>query len=406
MIRPSSLLLMLTVTITLAESNFPYLGTDLSKSRITLEQIISAGPPPQGIPALGFTGDRTERIAATATPRFVAVAEARFLTPEEPVLVYGSKAYPLQILRWHEIVNDGPVSVTYSPLCNSAVVFQRRVALNDSEREAVLRANPRAAIATLDAALKASYTAQTGQPAPAWGLEVSFGTSGMLYNANPLIFDSATGSVFSQITGEGAVGVLSGTRLLRLPAQVVSFSTFRGAFPNGQVLSIETGFSRAYAQNPYLGYDRPDEPPLLYLGNLDNRLAPKERVVSVEVGQQSVAFPLTNLSQRRVLNDQLGGIEIAVWWAAGTRSALDANSFERAKDVGAVGVFNRRLEGRSLTFRFDNGSWVDQETSSRWNLLGQATDGTLKGKQLEAIPHDTPLWFAHAAFRPNTQIRR
>ncbi|MDX2006847.1 MAG: DUF3179 domain-containing protein [Meiothermus sp.] len=400
------ILSLLCTVSSLAESNFPYLGTDVSKARIALEQIISAGPPPQGVPALGFTGDRNGRITATAAPKFVALADARLLSPEEPVVVVGSKAYPLRILRWHEVVNDGTLIVTYSPLCNSAAVYDRRVALSDAEREAVLRLDPRASVAALDPAFKAAYSAQTGQPAPNWGLEVSFGTSGMLYRANPLIFDSATGSVFAQMTGEGAVGALSNTRLLRIPSQVVSFAAFSRAFPGGQVLSTETGFTRAYAQNPYFGYDRPDEPPLLYLGNIDTRLQPKERVVALEVGQQSVAYPFSLIAQRQAVNDQLGGLEVAVWWAAGTRSALDANSFEQARDVGAVGVFSRRLEGRTLSFRFEAGSWVDQETNSRWNILGQATDGALRGKRLETLAHDTPLWFAQAAFRPNTQIRR
>lgn len=392
-----------------AESNFPYLGTDTSKATLPLDQILSAGPPPQGVPALGFSGNPTDQIPPTAAPRFIPVAEARWLAPEEPVIVYGGRAYPLQILLWHEIVNQSlelPVAVTFCPLSDSALVFDRRVPLSDAQREAVLKLNPKAKIAPLEAGFRAAYKAQTGEEAPPWGLEVTFGTSGMLYNANTLMFDSATGSVFPQISGEGRVGTLTGVRLLRYPAQVVGFAEFARAYPRGQVLSRETGFTRPYDQNPYLGYDRADIPPFLEVGVRDSRLPAKERVVALELAAEPVAYAFSTLAEKRVINDTLTGLDLVVWWSPGTRSALDASPIAKSKDIGAVGVFKRSLEGRVLNFTWDGRGWVDRETGSRWNLLGQAIQGPLAGRRLEPIPYESALWFAWAAFRPTTQIRR
>lgn len=393
----------------LAESNFPYLGTDTAKANLPLDQILSAGPPPQGVPALGFSGNSTGQIPPTAAPRFIPVGEARWLSPEEPVIVYGGRAYPLQVLLWHEIVNQSleePVAVTFCPLSDSALVFDRRVPLSNAQREAVLKLNPKAKIAPLDAGFRAAYKLQTGQEAPPWGLEVTFGTSGMLYNSNTLMFDSATGSIFPQISGEGGVGTLAGARLLRYPAQVVSFAEFVRAYPGGLVLSRETGFTRPYEQNPYLGYDRMDTPPFLDLGARDNRLPPKERVVALELIAEPVVYPFSTLAEKRVINDTVGGIELVVWWTPETRSALDASPIAKSRDIGAVGVFKRSLEGRTLNFVWDGRGWVDQESGSRWNLLGQAVEGPLKGKRLAAVPYENALWFAWSAFRPNTQIRR
>lgn len=399
-------LAMLLLVWASAESNFPYLGTDTSKARIDLEQILSAGPPPQGIPALGFTGDRNGYLPPTPSGQLVPVAQATGLNPEEPVIVYASKAYPLRILLWHEIINDSlaPLAITFSPSTNSTAVFDRRIAITDTEREAVLKLNPKAKIAALDATYKAMYKAQTAQDAPEWGLEVSFGTSGMLYNANTLIFDSLTSTVFSQLSGRGAVGLLADRSLLRYPSQVVSLAAFAKAYPGGQVFSLSTGFDRNYNQNPYFGYERSGQTALM-MGVVDGRVAVKERIVGLELGNQGVAYTYNNLASKRVINDTVGTTDLVVWWAPNTRSVLDAGRIDQAKDVGAVGVFNRKLGSRTLNFVWDKDAWVDQETKSRWNILGQAVAGPMQGQQLEAIAHNSAFWFAWAAFWPNTELK-
>ena len=392
------------------------IGVDVDRATIPIDGILSGGPPPQGIPALGFSGDHAGAAGPSPAPQFVTQAEAAaWLGEEEPVIALSlggeSRAYPLQILTWHEIVNDTlggvPVAVTFCPLCNSALAFDRRVPLSAESEAAVRAANPEATIQDVpedETFVSALESADTDKPNAV--LEVTFGVSGLLYNSNLLMFDTAASTLWSQLTGEGAVGALSGVQLARYPAQIVSFEEFRAAFPGASVLSRETGFSRDYGANPYVGYDRADEPPFLFSGETDGRLPPKTRVITLERAGDAVAFPFDALQEARVVNTDVGGAPVTVFWQEGTTSALDARAIAESADVGAAGVFDRRVDGKTLTFSWNGETFVDEETRSSWNLLGQATSGELFGTALSPIVHDNTLWFAWAAFRPDTRIAR
>ncbi|MCZ6553749.1 MAG: DUF3179 domain-containing protein [SAR324 cluster bacterium] len=335
-------------------------NTDFSKVAIDLREIVSGGPPRDGIPPI----DR---------PSFETVDEASgWLDPTEPVIVYeeqgDARAYPLQILIWHEIVNDvvagRPVVVTFCPLCNSALVFDRRV---DGE--------------VLD-----------------------FGTTGKVRHSDLVMWDRQTESWWQQLTGEGIVGTHAGKKLTFLSAPLVAYETFRRAFPEGQVLSKDTGFARPYGNNPYVAYDSPGGRPFLYRGEIDPRLAPMERVVTVESGGWARAYPYALLAKEGVVQDSLNGSELVVFHQPGARSALDRSVIAASRDVGAVGVFRRELEGRMLSFRRVEGGFEDRETGSRWNLLGRAVAGPLQGKRLEPIVHANHFAFAWFAFRPDSTL--
>ena len=335
-------------------------NTDFSKVAIDLREIVSGGPPRDGIPPI----DR---------PSFETVDEASgWLDPTEPVIVYeeqgDARAYPLQILIWHEIVNDvvagRPVLVTFCPLCNSALVFDRRV---DGE--------------VLD-----------------------FGTTGKVRHSDLVMWDRQTESWWQQLTGEGIVGTHAGKKLTFLSAPLVAYETFRRAFPEGQVLSKDTGFARPYGNNPYVAYDAPGGRPFLYRGEIDPRLAPMERVVAVESGGWARAYPYALLAKEGVVQDSLNGSELVVFHQPGARSALDRSVIAASRDVGAVGVFRRELEGRMLNFRRVEGGFEDRETGSRWNLLGRAVAGPLQGKRLEPIVHANHFAFAWFAFRPDSTL--
>ena len=374
---------------------------------------MSGGPPPNGIPALGFTGDWQGAAAPTQDPIFVSQDEAAdWLEPQEPVIVFSlngeTRAYPLQILTWHEIVNDTvggvPVAVTFCPLCNSALAFDRRLPLTAEEVTEVSALNSKVAPTEPDEAFLEAYRVQ-GEAAEVTALlPVTFGVSGTLYNSNLLMFDTATSTLWSQLLGVGNVGSLSGTRLLRYPAQIVSFAEVREAAPEAPVLSQDTGFARRYGQNPYVGYDDADSPAFLFAGTPDGRLAPKARVVSIDAPAEAVAYPLEALEAAGVVNDTVGDRPVTLFWQAGTASALDAASIAAGRDVGAVGVFERALDGQTLTFRSSAGTFIDEETGSTWNVLGTATAGPLAGEQLTKVVHDNTLWFAWAAFKPDTRI--
>jgi hypothetical protein len=334
--------------------------TDFSRHTVPYSDIVSGGVPRDGIPPLDI-------------PMFDSTADAEtWLEGHEPVIAFemdgDARAYPLQVLTWHEIVNDKvggvPVTVTFCPLCNSAIVFDRR----------------------LD------------------GVIHDFGTSGKLRNSDLIMWDRQTESWWQQLTGEGIVGELAGKRLTFLPAAIVSFSDFRDASPDGKVLSRDTGYDRPYGRNPYSGYDRADNPPFLFDGDSDGRLQPKERVAAATIGDVDVAFPFSVLEQERAVNYTVDGQDVVVFFKSGTASALDASSISESRDVGATGLFSAEVDGRKLTFQSDGARFVDNETGSVWNILGHATEGALAGTRLTPIVHGNHFWFAWGAFKPDTLI--
>ena len=280
-----------------------------------------------------------------------------------------ARAYPLQILTWHEIVNDSigdvPVAVTFCPLCNSAIAFDRR----------------------LD------------------GVELEFGVSGNLRNSDLIMYDRQTHSWWQQFTGEGIVGQYAGRALDHLSAAIVSFADFKAAYPEGKVLSRETGYARQYGRNPYAGYDTYDGNPFLFSGDLDGRLLPVERVIAVTIEGVDVAFPLKVLQEEGVINYEVGASQIAVFHKFGTTSALDANSIAESRDVGAAGVFDAVLDGQTLTFSIhQDGRIVDDQTGSVWDILGNAVEGALAGQSLTPVVHGNHFWFAWAVFKPETIV--
>jgi hypothetical protein len=330
---------------------------------VPLEEIVSGGPPKDGIPAL----DR---------PRFVSVSQGnRWLSDREPVVALvereEAKAYPLQILLWHEIVNDvvggRPVAVTYCPLCNTALTFDRR----------------------LDGAV------------------LDFGTTGRLRHSDLVMYDRQTESWWQQATGEGIVGRYASRQLELVSAPLVSWKDFKTNYPDGRVLSRQTGFDRPYGSNPYARYDDAMGSPIaaFFRGRADRRLPAMERVVTVTLDGQDVAYAFSGLRRRHAINDRLGDFPIAVFWAAGTASAVDNREVSRGRDVGATGVFDRRVEGRTLEFEGGSGGvFRDRQTGSEWNLLGQCVRGALKGRRLMPVPHGNHFWFAWAVFKPTTRL--
>jgi hypothetical protein len=335
-------------------------NTDWSKRTIEYDELLSGGPPRDGIPSID-------------DPEFISPEDAaEWLADNEPVIALeiegDARAYPLQILTWHEIVNDTieevPVLVTFCPLCNSAITFDRRLG----------------------------------------GEVYEFGTSGLLRNSDLVMYDRTTESLWQQLTGEAIVGDLVGQRLTFLPSSLVSFDDFRETYPGGIVLSRDTGYSRDYGRNPYAGYDTIGRSPFLFTGPEDGRLPAVERVVTVALDSVDVAYPLSVLSEVGVIHDTQDGQDLVVFHADGTSSALGASVIAKGEDVGATGVFDPNLEGQMLTFAVDGGRIVDEQTGSTWNVLGQAIDGALAGSNLEPIVHGDHFWFAWAAFKPDTII--
>lgn len=336
-------------------------STDFSRRSISFSEILSGGPPKDGIPAID-------------NPQFISVSEAdEWLEDLEPVTVFQEgdavRIYPFQILIWHEIVNDvvggRPVAVTFCPLCNTAIVFDATV---------------------------------NGQP-------LDFGTTGRLRFSNLLMYDRQTETWWQQASGDAVIGELLGTQLTFLPASYISWAEARDTYPDAQVLSRETGNQRDYGRNPYAGYDNVNSSPFLYDGpTTPGQLPAMARITTVELNGDAVAYPNAVLQEVGVANDTIGDTDIAVFWQPGLASALGNSSIAQGEDVGASGVFERTLNGQTLTFTTDGQTITDEQTGSVWNILGQATEGELAGKQLIPVVKVDHFWFSWAAFRPDTRI--
>jgi Protein of unknown function (DUF3179) len=338
--------------------------TDFDKHSVALYDFRSGGPGKDGIPAIDH-------------PKFASIGEAdRFLAPREPVAVLDVggdvHAYPLQILVWHEIVNDEidgePVAVTYCPLCNSTVAFSREVD----------------------------------------GRTLDFGTTGMLRNSDLVMYDRQTESWWQQLTADAVVGELTGAELAVLPSEILPWSEFRRLHPDGDVLSRDTGFDRPYGENPYRGYDDPNSRPFLYYGRTNDALPPKERVAAITTaGGGAVVYPFERLAREAPINDEVDRRPIVVMFDRAVTSPLDASSIPAGREVGTAAVFDRTVRGRTLSFQAGSGPGEvrDRETGSTWDLSGRATAGPLAGARLGQIPHDDQFWFALAAFHEHPDIR-
>jgi len=268
---------------------------DFSKRSIDLGEIFSGGPPRDGIPAID-------------KPEFATVAEAEKmgLADREAVIAVAIggdvRAYPLRILMWHEIVNDTvggvPVAVTFCPLCNSAVVFDRRVA----------------------------------------GRTLDFGTTGRLRNSDLVMYDRQTESWWQQFLGEAIVGTLTGKRLKMLAVRVESFARFKARKATGKkVLVPGDPGRRPYGRNPYTAYDSRSQPYPFFRGSLPKGISPLERVVVV--GKRAWAFSLVKAKRRIEAGD------LVITWESGQASALDTPVIARGKDVGNVVVQRRSGQG-------------------------------------------------------------
>ncbi len=379
----------------MAETGSDYSSIDYDRepgpSALRGDRFAPEFPPPLIDPELIVSGGvPPDAIVPVDSPTFMAVADVRFLQPSEAVIVVEAgidddthdrevKAYPVQIMIWHEIVNDViggvPVSVTYCPLCNSAVAFERQ--LGDR---------------LLD-----------------------FGTSGELYQSALVMYDRQTESLWAHFNGRGLVGHYAGAELTVVPAQTMSFEQLVQEHPDALVLTRDTGASRAYGVNPYTGYDDERSEPFdpFFAGEVDPRLDPKARVVGLVIGRaEPMAVRITDIEQPSVIevpgSDGAGtdSANFVVFHKPGLASALDRAAVATGRDVGQTGVFVPRADGEELTFRATDGGFVDEETGSVWTIAGEAVDGPLAGFRLEPVPHLNTFWFAWSAYYPETGVQK
>ena len=295
MTRPLLVILLLAMAPVLAQAD-PVRwkregwATNFERASIDVTEILSGGPPKDGIPSID-------------DPQFVALSESD-LADIEPVIsleINGdARAYPLQILIWHEIVNDTvggvPVAVTYCPLCNSAVVFERTI-----------------------------YDQVT-----------TFGTTGKLRNSDLVMYDRATETWWQQFIGEAIIGELTGTALVARPAWLLSMAEFRAEHPDGLVQVPTTPGLRPYGRNPYVGYDS-SRTPFLYRGDMPEGITPMARVVVVRTDDRNTPLVVAMDTVRMGRLYEQDGYRLT--WTAGQASAIDRERIEEGRDVGTIRAY-------------------------------------------------------------------
>ena len=263
---------------------YEWQNTDFSKASLNLREIMSGGVAKDAIRSID-------------NPEFTAVKNDKDITKFEPVITVfkngKAKAYPLRYLTRHEIVNDifedQPIAVSFCPLCNSSVVFER----------------------VLD------------------GVPVEFGTTGKLHNSDLVMYDRKTQTWWQQYNGMGIVGELTGAKLKVVPSRLESLTLFKQRFPNGEIMTAPNGNSSGYGHNPYTRYDS-SEAPFLYRGDYEGKIPALARVVVVG----NVGYALSYLSKIETLEKD----NIRITWQAGQNSALDSAQISNGKDVGNIVV--------------------------------------------------------------------
>ncbi|WP_375177184.1 DUF3179 domain-containing protein [Marinobacter mobilis] len=253
-------------------------GFDLSNALIPVDQILSGGPPRDGIPSID-------------QPRFEPAAEARLWRSDDIVMSYDvagtSYAYPIGILNWHEIVNhrfdSGRVLITFCPLCGTGIGFDPTVA----------------------------------------GRDLTFGVSGLLYNSDLLMYDHQTESLWSQLEGRAVSGPLAGTRLVPVPVRHERWQSWRERVGDqGRVLSTDTGHTRNYRRSPYGDYDHSER--IYFPVSHSSRLFhPKTWVLGWQHNGEARAWPFPELAEAGAeVEDEIGGLAVVIHYDDSVPSAV------------------------------------------------------------------------------------
>lgn len=330
---------------------------DGTKYLIHPSNLLSGGPPKGGIGV-----DRG--IPAIVNPKFIPVSEADKILSDNDIIfgiaVEGeARAYPKDILVWHEIVNDNfgdkPVLVTYCPLCGTGIAFER----------------------TID------------------GEAVRFGTSGKLYNSNLVMYDEKTETYWTQVGGLAVLGPLTGMKLKQVPIDTVFYGDWKRIHPDTKVLSRDTGYIRPYGTDPYGDYYTSS-----FVGFgatfTDTRLHPKTMVAGIVIGETSKAYPVPEVAKVGLVNDVVAGREILVTFDP---------SITIAPEINPLQVYDRNFEGQILEFEIRDGKLFDKQTNTQWDFnTGEGLSGINAGNKLERIDRESDMWFSWLSFHPDTEL--
>lgn len=293
-------------------------------------------------------------------PRYGDANGLPWLRDSDLVIGYMSEsdayAYPVKVLNFQELVNDVidgvPLLVSYCPLCASGVVYSREVE----------------------------------------GRTLLFGNTSALFQSDLVMFDHQTGSYWFQVLGEAIVGTMTGTRLTPLPAMTITWGKWKRLHPDTRLLVSDgrVPFGSRFASDPFEGFgeslDSGRFPFPVSEDRLDSRLRASEIVITAEVDSGIKAYPIRLIGDSAV-NDRVGGQPVVVFSRGSTGSAFLAT-----------------VSGNQLTFQFKDGLFVDQQTGSTWDDVGQSVAGPLIGARLEPVPSRRAFWFSIAGAVPGLEL--
>jgi hypothetical protein len=319
--------------------------------QIDKSNVYDGGPGRDGIPSID-------------NPKFKKKEFITYLNEND--LVVGikhngvTKAYPHQILDWHEIVNDDvgdvKVAITYCPLTGSALAWDRVVD----------------------------------------GKTTTFGVSGLLYNNNLIPYDRNTGSNWSQMLVESISGKMAGEKAETYNVVETTWENWKEMYPNTLVLTRETGYNRDYGIYPYGDYKSNHTELLFPVTNTDDRLKNKQRVLGVKIGNAEKAYPLNTFAAKTfVTHDNVGGTEVVV---AGNIQRNFIVAFEQRLNDGTLLEFEA-VDDQGQVILTDN-------EGNNWNIFGKAVSGPRTGQKLSKPLSYIAYWFAWAAFYPETDVRK
>ncbi len=328
----------------------------------TFRSVNRAVPLPRAQPAL--IRSLMDAIPPLYEPRFSTAAETdAWLDGEDLVLGYADGeqafAYPIKILNFHEMasheVNGRHILASYCPLCRSGIVYDRVL---------------------------------PGADAP-----LLLGNTSALYESDMVMFDHQTGSYWNQVSGEAIVGPLSGQRMAILPSQMTTWSSWKTLYPDSLALSENTGFPRNYRSDPFAAYGQALNNGSRFLfpvseAGRDPRLGPGDIVLGLKVGDVIRAYALAALGDA-VVHDRLNATDVVLF----------------IREEGPSGAaYLPQVEGRTLSFLFEEGHFLDRQTGSLWNLAGHAVQGELAGAQLEPLAARSTFWFSLVANYPEVEV--
>lgn len=299
----------------------------------------------------------------------------------EPVICISfngrSKAYPLSLLTLYELSNDSlggeELMVTYCPMCNAAMVFNRRI--KKDNRTFLL----------------------------------DFKISGILMHNDMVMYDVQTETWWEQLMGEAIVGEMAGTELKMMRALIISVKDYFDRYPDGWILSPPElkQVAKKHEHRPFyhMDHDSKNFDTTYFLPeNLDPRLPPLERVLDIHVEGHTKIYPFEAIAKKEVINDEFDHMKFVIFYHKETVSVLDEDKLSKSKRTGSATAFRSNLDGVNYTFKKSGNYFTDDQTGSVWDITGYCREGPLKEKQLHILPHSNHFAFAYLAFFPEAEI--